>query len=175
MKVLIYFSNPPTSPVHIPFKDIHGTLMSKRISSSMFFKSHVCSGKEINENIYNKLESNNHCGNRELCTVCSERRLKMYYNKHIDQIYFSPCVDRFISIIMGPENTQEEQYPSRDKFKNEDLFKKLTIFGERMKKFEKICNHKNTSIPPHNLRLSKNSAISTSLYLITLSVLLVLY
>ena len=155
MKLSIYFSNPPKTPVLMPFEEIKENFVSKPgISKKKSSTNLMCSTDRANktylpQHFYNKLESHDYCGNRSLCVVCAERLIhviednttELSGNSNTDIAFISPCDgDPFLPIFMGPEDGQEEEYPSGDKFDEEDPLEWLVILQEKMSNL----NSKNT-------------------------------
>ena len=142
LTVLIYFSNPPKTPVLMPLEEIEENLVSRTLNffEMLRFWNHLCpyvwEGRTgLAERFYDKLIQNNYCGNRNLCAIGTERHIFSLKGSNTDLSFVAPCVDRdFIPIIMGPEKGQEKEYPPGDKLKVEDPFKWLSKLGEKMKK-----------------------------------------
>lgn len=140
MIILVYFSNPHTTPVLIELEKIKGDVLSKGIT--LFEKFHFYnwhlrfSQKDKNqcaELLYKRLDSYDYCADRTLCIVCTGRYFKIIHNLNVETIFTTFCdEDSFASILMGLEYNQEEEYPPNDKFNDEDLLRWLDTLAETM-------------------------------------------
>ena len=132
LKMLVYYSNPVKNYTYMPLEDIKEKLIFKGTRSSC---PYLLEGEDhLHRRFIEMLKFNHYCENRSLCVVSTKRGASRWAHfDTIDRSTIAPCKDNhFLNIFMGPESSQEEEYPSGDEFDNENSFNWFHNFTQKM-------------------------------------------
>ncbi|KAE9547292.1 hypothetical protein FO519_009496, partial [Halicephalobus sp. NKZ332] len=135
--ILVHFTNPVFVPPEIPVVEVKETLTAK---------ANFSSSGDLLKNAFDGIEDI--CGNRSLCVVCDFQDA-VISNGNIDKTEVEPCrSNNKLTVIMGEEKGQEEEYPYEDKIDFEGGLKWLTKFEENLRKLEQKIEEYKKQFPP---------------------------
>ena len=135
--ILVHYTNPVFVHPKIPADEVNRRF-NKKTSWPTFWKT-ICPWPLIDRGI--KVQSNalneiaELCTNRSLCLVCKAPNAVLD-NGNIDEAKFDPCVtDKELTVIMGEENGQEQQYPSNDMTNFDEGFRWVKNFENKTRQW----------------------------------------
>ena len=136
--VLVHFTNPVSSLSEIPTTKISNKLDEK--TKKVYFWQSICPlpwldiANLVTKNAFNRIES--FCENKTLCVVCKDEGTVINDN-NINKAKFDPCVThKELTVIMGEEQGQEQQYPADDKVDFDAGFKSVKELEGKLNKWK---------------------------------------